>query len=85
MFRLDIFQTQWLAVGLAGGLILVLCIVLFYLAMWRRRSDADQPSRELAGVKKPRAVPEILILVYAFIVAFVVIYTWVMIRHPPNW
>ena len=85
MFRLDILQTQWLVVALAGGLILVLCMVLFYLAMWRRRPDADQSLRASSDAKKTGAMPWILILAYTFAVVFVVVYTFIMIRHPPNW
>ena len=86
MHRLDIFQNQWLAVMMAGGLILVLCIVLYYLAMWRQRPGAtEQSSSGRAGPKKSRLLPEVLILAYGFILAFAIIYTFFMIRHPPNW
>ena len=86
MFRLDVFQNQWLVVMMAGGLVLVLCIVLYYLAMWRQRRDAAEPAPSgTAGSKKPRLLPEVLILAYGFILAFVIVYTFFMIRHPPNW
>jgi ABC-type Fe3+ transport system permease subunit len=86
MYRLDVFQNQWLVVMMACGLVLVLSIVLYYVAMWRRRPDASgQAQSGAAAPKKPRLLPEVLILVYAFALVFMIVYTLFMIRYPPNW
>ena len=80
MFRLDILQNQWLMLAMAGGLVLVLSMVLFSLAMWRERppqTAAPRPAR--------RFIPVLLILVYTFTAIFIVVYTLAMSRHPPNW
>ena len=80
MFRLDVLQNQWLFVALAGGLALVLGVALFCLAIWRERPQEPEASRP-----RRRVVPALLILAYVFAAIFVIVYTLIMARHPPNW
>ena len=86
MFRLDVLQTQWLVFALAGGLVLVLCLALFYLAMSRPRPGGAEEAP--AGPARPKAgpaLPPLLILTYGLVVVFVIVYTLAMARNTPNW
>ena len=88
MFRLDVLQNQWLVVALAGGLVLVLGLVLYYLAMWRQRAEdapAQPPPKQTVLQWLRSFLPALLIVIYIFALAFVVVYTLAMVRHPPNW
>ena len=84
MFRLDVLQNQWLVFAMAGGAAIVLGIVLFSLAMRRPRVEggASPPRKSGSWLS---GVPALLILVYAFVVVFALVYTARMIRQPPNW
>ncbi|MBE3070152.1 MAG: hypothetical protein IMZ66_07930 [Planctomycetes bacterium] len=86
MFRLDVLQNEWLLLALAGGTVLVLLVVLAYLALWRPR-EREAPAAGDAGEHEPgRApVPWVLILVYAAVAVYVVVYTFSKVRNPPNW
>ena len=87
MFRLDVLQNQWLLLALGVGLVLVLCVGLFYLTLWKPRLDPLVASSAKPPVLKWIAsfLPALLIVVYASIVVFIVVYTLAMVRHPPNW
>jgi hypothetical protein len=82
MFGIDVLQNQWLILSLGAGLALVLAVALYYLAMWRPRPG--EPAAPGSG-RATGFFPRLLALVYAFVLVFALIYTWFMIRHPPNW
>ena len=86
MFQLNILQNQWLFLALAGGLTIVLWLTLYCLALWRERPDASAPPAEQTG-QRPRRwfPPALLIFTYVFILVWAVIYTLMMVKHPPNW
>lgn len=87
MFRLDVFQNQWLVFALAGGLAIVLCLALYYVAMWRERPDPTA-SRPGEAADRPRRFwfpPALLLLTYALILVFAVAYTLMAVWRPPNW
>jgi hypothetical protein len=88
MFRLDVLHNQWLVAALGGGIVLALCVALYYLAMWRQRPDGGwpRPAEERAGRGRMRgAVPGLLVFTYGLVLAFILVFTWVVIRFPPNW
>jgi putative exporter of polyketide antibiotics len=87
---LDVLQNRWLILVLLGGTALVLGVVLAYMAIWRGRDVA--PAGEDAAGAKPSArpwlrsfFPWVLVLTYAGMLAYVVIYTFVLASNPPNW
>ena len=81
MFQLNVLQTQWLAIAMAVGLVLVLGLALYYLAMWRERPDSPTG---LPG-RRRWFPPALLMLTYSVVVVVAVVYTLMMIRSPPNW
>lgn len=87
MFRLDVLQNQGLLLAMGIGLVLVLCVALFHLALSKPRAPHPTLSEPRAPfVRWLRSfLPTLLILVYAFIIVFIVVYTLAMVRHPPNW
>ena len=87
MFRLDVLQNQWLVLALAGGLVLVLCVALYYLALWRPRPGVNaQPTPKQPVLNWLLSfLPALLVLTYISVLVFAVVYTLAMARHPPNW
>ena len=87
MFRLDVLQNQWLALSLAAGLIVTLCLTLYCLAMWKERPGATAPEPEERPDGKPRrwSPPALLVLVYVGVLIFGIVYTAMMVWNPPNW
>jgi hypothetical protein len=85
MFRLNVLQNQWLVLALAGGLTIVLWLVLYYLAMWRERPGAAAQETAPSGRNRRWFPPALLVFVYLFILIWAVVYTLMMIRNPPNW
>ncbi len=82
MMRLDIFQNQWLALALAGGVVLVLAIVLVCVETWgagNRTAAPAQPAPET------RRMPWFMILIYAATAVFALIYVAMRALAPPNW
>ncbi len=79
MFRLDILQNQWLILALGGGLFLVLAIITAYLGYWRTPRD------EGGSTAGRGPVPWVLILVYAAVPVFAIVYLIFRAIHPPNW
>ena len=88
MFRTDILQAEWVILALAAGLALVLGIALYYLTLWQPRRGAGTPPAKPAppaGGRRAWFLPPLLALAYGLALAFVVVYTLVIARHPPNW
>jgi hypothetical protein len=87
MYRLDVLQTQWIVLALAGGSVLVLIVVLCYLALWRPRLDPAAPASGKRSVLQwlRSFLPAILIVTYVLVLVFVIAYTLAVVRHPPNW
>lgn len=86
MFRIDVLQNQWLMLALIAGSALILGVALVHLAMARPRQaqgDPTTPRGRLATLAA--AMPWLLIVTFAGLAAFVVIYTFVMAGYPPNW
>jgi len=82
MFRLDVLQMQWLTVALAVGLFLVLCVALLCRALWRPRPEDGLPAARKSALG---FLPALLVLTYAGVLLFAVVYTACMARQPPNW
>ena len=90
MFRLDVLQDQWLILTLVGGTALVLVVVLSYLAAWRARGTKEE---EVAGAPpepaletEPRSsVPWVLILLYAVMIGYAIVYVLMAASTVPNW
>lgn len=88
MFRLDVLQNQWLMLAMGGGLILILGFVLACMAFWKPRQAIVD---EQATAAMPRRewlrsfMPWLLIVAYAFILVYAVVYTIMQILNPPNW
>ncbi len=76
MFRLDVLQDQWLILALGGGLVFILFLALAYLGYWRTPPDEAEAHRP---------VPWLLILVYAAIPVFAIVYLVLRATQPPNW
>ena len=86
MSLINHLQNQWLVLALAGGLVIVLCLALYYLAMWQERSATGaQPLDESTGERRRWHPPALLIFTYAFVLVWAVVYTLMMIWNPPNW
>lgn len=92
MFRLNVLQNQWIILALAGGLALLLGLVLAYRALWKQRGDlvsaerVGQASRQrTAGPWLRTFMPWFLLVTYISALLFAVIYTLVMGYNPPNW
>jgi hypothetical protein len=92
MFSLEVLQNRWLILALAGGIALVLAVILAYMALWRPRRE-DGPGGQFApeaeeapGHETPHPpVPWFLILTFLGIAAYAVIYVIVQAVRPPNW
>ncbi len=76
MLRFDVLQAQWLILALGGGLALVLLFAVAYLGYWRKPPDEDEGNRP---------VPWVLILIYAAVPVFEIVYLIIRAMHPPNW
>ena len=81
MIRLDIFQDQWLALALAGGVVLVLAIVLVCVETW----SAGRRTADPGPAPKSGRMPWFMILVYAATAVFALIYVTMRALAPPNW
>jgi hypothetical protein len=86
MSGLEVLQNRWLILALLGGAGLVLGMALAYLALWRpRTAEGDRPVSE-GGHESPEApVPWFLVLTFAGVAAYAVIYVIVQAINPPNW
>lgn len=87
MFHLNVLQNKYVMLALIGGLMAVLMIVISYLAIWRpRRNDAmaseDNPDTVWVAL---RSVPWIIVVSYAGILIWGIIYTIAKAINPPNW
>jgi predicted MFS family arabinose efflux permease len=86
MYRLNLLQNQWLILALFVGLALIGGLVLAYLAMWRpREEEAPKDAAQSAPARPSSPVPWVLIVTYLFAVLYVVVYTFILRRNPPNW
>jgi hypothetical protein len=87
MLNLDLLQNRWVFLALAGGVVLVLAMVLAYLAIWRPREEAPPGGevRPACPAKFSARAPWFLILTVAGIAAYAVIYVLVQAMNPPNW
>ena len=88
MFRVDVLQNQWLILALGGGVAVLFCVVLLFLALWRPRETA--PSE--GTVQRPSVfgwlrsfMPWLLVLVALALAAFMAVYVAGAVRRPPNW
>ncbi len=79
MFRLDVLQDQWLILALGGGVVLVLTVIVAYLGYWRT------PTKEEGAPDGHGPVPWVLILLYAAIPVFAIVYLLFRAACPPNW
>jgi hypothetical protein len=84
MLNLDVLQNRWVLLALAGGVVLVLAMVLACLAVWRPREEAP-PGGESRPARFSARVPWFLILTIAGIAAYAVICVLVRAMNPPNW
>ena len=80
---MKLLQNLWVLMALMGGLALLLCVVLGYLAMWKERPAGDQPPPRRSGPL--RRVPWLLLVLYAAAVVFSVAYVIARGLRPPNW
>jgi hypothetical protein len=84
MFRIEIFQDQWLLMSLLGGIAGLLFFVLGYLDFWRPRLSAtEQPEKNWSGAWM--FLPWFLIITIVGTLAFMAFYTVYFVWHPPNW
>ena len=84
MLNLNLLQNRWVLLALAGGVVLVLAMVLACLAIWRPREES-QAGAEAAPARFSARVPWFLVLTIAGIAAYAVIYVVVRAMRPPNW
>ena len=83
MLNLDVLQNRWVLLALAGGVVLVLAMVLACLELWRPREES--PPGPAAAAPFSARVPWFLALTIAGIAAYAVIYVLVRAMRPPNW
>lgn len=92
MLDLNVLHSQWLAMALMGGLVLMLSTILTYYALWRPRAGEGQ----YIGTQKVKGpislarwwvsfVPWILTLTYLAIATYGIWYVLAKMAHPPNW
>ena len=84
MLNLDVLQNRWVLLALAGGVVLVLAMVLACLAVWRPREEG-LPGGSAGPARFSARVPWFLILTIAGIAAYAAIYVLVHAMNPPNW
>lgn len=87
MLRLNILQNQWLFLALAGGLGVLLMVVLGYVALWRRR---EEPPSVPGGPGSPSAgsagyFPMVMIVLIVGLAIWGIVYTLMAVMNPPNW
>jgi hypothetical protein len=92
MFSLDVLHDRWIIMVLAGGPALVGAMALAYLAIWtpRRPQDAARPATAIKeeyseDESPPQPIPWILILTYAGVAAYGMLYCVARALRPPNW
>ena len=84
MLNLNLLQNRWVLLALAGGVVLVLAMVLACLAIWRPREEPP-PGEARPPARFSARVPWFLLLTIAGIAAYAVIYVLVQAMNPPNW
>jgi heme/copper-type cytochrome/quinol oxidase subunit 2 len=91
MFRFDVIRNQWLILALFSGVVLVIVWFLFYLAMWRNRDATsgelrrtDSRERETAR-KFDTSIPWIIIFAFVSMAVYAAVFTFYLIKNPPNW
>jgi hypothetical protein len=85
MFRFDIVQNQWLLLALTGGIAALILFVLSYLGTCRPRQKALDEHQTQSWKEVWRFMPWFLIVSYAATVAFMLVYSFYFVKHPPNW
>jgi hypothetical protein len=76
MLHLDILQNQWVILAVFGGLAGTLVLVLAYLAFWRAAEPAAAPLSR---------VPWVLIVLYAVMAVYAVVYVLMQAACPQTW
>ena len=88
MLELNVLQTQWLMMALAGGIVVTLAIIMSYFAIWQPRHGRAAAPRAHHGPAWSRwfaDIPWILIFVFVAGILFIIAYTIDKSIHPPNW
>ena len=83
MLNLDVLQNRWLILALSGGVVLVLGTILACLALWRPREEETAESPRSAPFTA--RLPWFLLLTFAGLAAWAIIYVLVQAMNPPNW
>jgi hypothetical protein len=86
-FLFNVLKTQWLALAIGGGTILLFLAILTYLAIWRPREKltADRTKAESGWRHALRHTPLILILTYVVSILYAVVFTIYVTKNTPNW
>lgn len=88
MLQYPILQYHWLVLSFYGSLILIIAFVLTYMAIWRPRSGRDDepnpPEGEGLSDQWYSYIPWILVLTYAAIFVFAIVYSVVYMVYLMN-
>jgi len=85
MYRLEILQTQWVILSLAGGILTLLLILLAYMGMWRPRENEGLTEPQGTWRDAWRYMPWFLIFSFIATGLYNLIYVIIVSMYPPNW
>ena len=86
MFNLNSLQNLEAMLAIASGVLLAIVIAMSYMMIWIPRNEEGQAAETRPSLRATwRSIPWVLVLSYAGIFGFGILYTLLKIKHPPNW